>query len=76
MSTTITLRVQQVRTVKEVLRQLIEALRSTPVAILAQKRAEVEGRLRTLAALGLLDIEEEQELYYLAETARQAAEMA
>lgn len=73
MSTTITLRTQQVPAVNQSLRRLIEALRSTPVAVLAQERAEVEGRLRTLAALGLIDAEEEQEWYYLAEVARQPA---
>ena len=76
MSTTITLKTQQVQAVNQALRRLIDALRSTPVAILAQERAEVEGRLRTLAALGLIDAEEEQELYSLAEAARQAAEEA
>lgn len=76
MSATITLRTQQVQAVNQSLRQLINALRTTPVAILAQERAKVEGRLRTLAALGLIDADEEQELYYLAEAARQAAEKA
>lgn len=76
MSTTITLRTQHVQAVKEALRRLIEELRSTPVQILAQERAEVEGRLRTLAALGLIDAEEEQELYSLAEAARQPGEEA
>jgi len=73
MSTNITLSTKRVQAVKQALRQLIEELRSTPVEILDQERANVEGRLRTLAALGLIDLEEEKELYYMAEAARQAA---
>ncbi|MCK9814606.1 hypothetical protein M1B35_10835 [Pseudomonas sp. MAFF 302046] len=74
MSTTITLNAQRVQAANQALRALIEALRSKPIDILVQERADIEGRLRTLAALGLVDAEEEQELYYLAEAARLAAE--
>lgn len=73
---TITLSAQRVQAVKQALRTLIEALRTMPVDILAQERADIEGRLRTMAALGLVEADEEQELYYLAEAALHYAEEA
>ena len=59
---------------KTAIRSLIEELRTTPAAVAAVEYAELNGRLRTLAALGLINADEEQELFLQANTARQIAE--
>lgn len=55
-------------------RRLIEDLRTMPAAVVAVEYAELNGRLRTLAALGLIDAVQEDELYLQANKARQVAE--
>ncbi|MCK8687741.1 hypothetical protein [Pseudomonas umsongensis] len=59
---------------KAAVRSLIEELRTVPSTVAAVEYAEINGRLRTLAALGLIGADEEQDLHLHANKARQVAE--
>jgi hypothetical protein len=59
---------------KTAVRGLIEELRTMPAAMVAVEYVELNGRLCTLFALGLIDADEEQELHLQANKARQVAE--
>lgn len=80
MSTTmtqpITLSAGLIDRAKAHVRQEIEALRSMPGTPGLYHRAEVNGRLRTLEGLGLIDAAETQALGELADAAQQEGEEA
>jgi hypothetical protein len=76
MTQPITLSVGRIDRVKAHVRQEIEALRTMPAAPGLYHRAEVNGRLRVLEALGLIDTAEAQALGELADAAQQEGEEA
>ncbi|WP_219097722.1 hypothetical protein [Pseudomonas sp. UMAB-40] len=76
MTKPITLSAALVGRVKFNVRQEIEALRTMPAAPGMYYRAEINGRLRLMEGLGLIDAAEAQTLGELADAAQQEGEEA